>query len=254
VHPERHDITSSPRGSLPVVRRFASALAISVLAALGLPTAPAASPTAVPLETPPAYYRPVMLNGMTFPVARSNWFSVIEFDNDWHEPRLRLIGGKWRQVGVHEGTDISAEKGTPVLSATEGTVEAMGWTFYSGDRVGVRGADGNYYFYAHLSAFAPGIAIGARVRPGTVLGLVGNTGYGDPGQEDEFPPHLHFGIQAADWINPYPTLVRLYRRSATVTEKKERQLVRLAGEGRDRAFADAMDELYADLPSFGEYP
>jgi murein DD-endopeptidase MepM/ murein hydrolase activator NlpD len=235
------------------VRRVASALAISVLAAPPFPTAPAATTDATQLVPPPAYYRPVMLGGMTFPVARSNWFSVIEFDNDWHEPRLRLIDGKWRQVGVHEGTDISAEKGTPVLSATEGTVEAIGWTFYSGDRVGVRGADGNYYFYAHLSAFAPGIAVGARVKPGTVLGLVGNTGYGDLGHEDEFPPHLHFGIQAADWINPYPLLVRLYLRSASVTESKERRLSRLGVEGRRRAFADIVDELYADFPSFGEY-
>ena len=202
---------------------------------------------------PPAYYRPVLVDGMTFPVARSNWFSVIEFDNDWHAPRLRLIGGKWRQVGVHEGNDITAEKGTPVLSATAGTVEAMGWTFYSGDRVGVRGTDGNYYFYAHLSAFAPGITVGARVEPGTVLGLVGNTGYGDPGHEDEFPPHLHFGIQAADWVNPYPLLVRLYRRSASATEAQERRLAHLAGGGRRRAAADLMKRLYADFGALGEY-
>lgn len=203
---------------------------------------------------PPAYYRPVVVDGMTFPVARSNWFSVIEFGNDWHEPRLRLIGGKWRQVGVHEGNDISAEKGTPVLSASEGTIEAIGWTFYSGDRVGVRGTDGRYYFYAHLSAYAPGIAVGAPVRPGTVLGLVGNTGYGDPGHEDEFPPHLHFGIMAADWVNPYPVLVRLYRRSASVTARGELRLASLAAAGRPRAFASMVKDLYADLGADGEYP
>jgi murein DD-endopeptidase MepM/ murein hydrolase activator NlpD len=234
------------------VRRFASMLALSVLAVHGPLTAPAAPETRRPMEPaslvpPTAFYRPVLVDGMTFPVARSNWFSVIEFNNDWHEPRLRLIGGKWRQVGVHEGTDISAEKGTPVLSATEGTVEAMGWTFYSGDRVGVRGTDGNYYFYAHLSAFGPGITIGTPVQPGTVLGLVGNTGYGEPGHEDEFPPHLHFGIQAADWVNPYPVLVQLYRRSASVTERKERRLARLAREGQHRAFAGLVEDLYADF-------
>ncbi|HET6770286.1 MAG TPA: M23 family metallopeptidase [Actinomycetota bacterium] len=236
------------------MRRLTALLAILGLAAQGSPARPATPAQQAALVPPPAYYRPVMLDGMTFPVARSNWFSVIEFDNDWHEPRLRLIGGKWRQVGVHEGTDISAEKGTPVLSASEGRVEAMGWTFYSGDRVGIRGVDGNYYFYAHLSAFAPGIAVGAPVRPGTVLGLVGNTGYGDSGHEDEFPPHLHFGIQASDWINPYPLLVRLYRRSASVTEARERRLARLADGGRGRAFAGLMEELYADFPAFGEYP
>jgi murein DD-endopeptidase MepM/ murein hydrolase activator NlpD len=236
------------------VRRFASVISILALAAESSPTTSATSIQSATRASPPGYYRPVLVDGMTFPLARSNWFSVIEFDNDWHEPRLRLIGGKWRQVGVHEGTDISAEKGTPVLSATAGTVEAMGWTFYSGDRVGVRGADGNYYFYAHLSAFAPGIAIGTRVEPGSILGLVGNTGYGDPGHEDEFPPHLHFGIQAADWVNPYPLLARLYRRSASFTEARERRLAELAEAGRTRAFAALADELYEDFPAFGEYP
>jgi murein DD-endopeptidase MepM/ murein hydrolase activator NlpD len=234
------------------VRGFATALAIAALAAHG-PSAPAA-PAAAVLVPPPAYYRPVVVDGMTFPVARSNWFSVIEFGNDWHEPRLRLIGGKWRQVGVHEGNDISAEKGTPVLSASEGTIESIGWTFYSGDRVGVRGIDGKYYFYAHLSAYAPGIAVGAPVQPGTVLGLVGNTGYGDPGHEDEFPPHLHFGIMAADWVNPYPALVRLYRRSASVTGRGELRLAALAAAGRPRAFARMAKDLYADLGADGEYP
>jgi murein DD-endopeptidase MepM/ murein hydrolase activator NlpD len=236
------------------VRRFALSLTVSLLAFQNSPTI-SAGPQASQLNElvpPPAYYRPVVLDGMTFPVARSNWFSVIEFRNDWHEPRLRLIGGKWRQVGVHEGTDISAEKGTPVLSATGGTVEAMGWTFYSGDRVGVRGTDGNYYFYAHLSAFSPGIAIGTSVQPGTVLGEVGNTGYGDPGHEDEFPPHLHFGIQTSDWVNPYPLLVRLYRHSASITEKKERRLFRLSAEGRSEAFARMIESLYADAARRGE--
>jgi murein DD-endopeptidase MepM/ murein hydrolase activator NlpD len=205
------------------------------------------------LLPPPSYYRPVLMDGMTFPVARSNWFSVIEFDNDWHEPRLRLIAGKWRQVGLHEGTDISAEKGTPVLSASDGDVEAIGWTFYSGNRVGVRGRDGRYYFYAHLSAYAPDIAVGSRVRPGTVLGLVGNTGYGDPGTEDEFPPHLHFGIMADDWVNPYPLLVQLYRASASRTEAAERRLSRLAGEGERRAVEQMRRRLYADLGPEGEY-
>lgn len=232
------------------MRGFATALAITALAAHA-PSAPAPPAAAVP---GPAYYRPVVVDGMTFPVARSNWFSVIEFGNDWHEPRLRLIGGKWRQVGVHEGNDISAEKGTPVLSASEGTIEAIGWTFYSGDRVGVQGTDGRYYFYAHLSAYAPGIAVGVPVQPGTVLGLVGNTGYGDPGHEDEFPPHLHFGIQAADWVNPYPMLVRLYRSSASVTARGELRLAGLAAEGRRRAFASMVKDLYADLGPAGEYP
>jgi murein DD-endopeptidase MepM/ murein hydrolase activator NlpD len=188
----------------------------------------------------------VIVDGMTFPVARSNWLSVIRFEEDWHEPRMRLIDGKWRLVGFHEGNDISAEKGTPVLSMTPGRVEAVGWTFYSGTRVGVRGSDGRYYFYAHLSSTA--VTAGAPVQTGTVLGRVGNTGYGSPGHEDEFPAHLHFGIQeGAEWVNPYPLVARLYRQAVRVTRRAEGELARLAAQGRRKAHDRLAAQLYDDL-------
>jgi murein DD-endopeptidase MepM/ murein hydrolase activator NlpD len=194
---------------------------------------------------PPAYYRPVVVDGFTFPVARSNWLSVIELNRDWHDPRFRRIGGRWQLVGVHEGNDIVAEEGTPILSASAGTVEAVGWTFYSGTRVGVRGGDGKYYFYAHLSEVAEGIEVGAPVEPGTVLGRVGNTGYGPPGRTDEFPPHLHFGIEGpAGWENPYPLVRRLYRASVGFTAPAERRLGTLGRRGDREAFEDLMERLY----------
>jgi murein DD-endopeptidase MepM/ murein hydrolase activator NlpD len=234
---------------------------VALLAALSLVAATAGTPLQATARTaraatlgrpiaspPPSYYRPVMVDGMTFPVARTNWLSVVSFQNDWHEPRMRLIDGTWRLVGFHEGLDIGAEKGTPILSVTAGTVEAVGWTFYSGTRVGVRGTDGRYYFYAHLSAVSPDIAVGAPIRAGSVLGRVGNTGYGDPGHEDEFPPHLHFGIQdGAGWVNPYPLAVRLYREAVAVTRRVERELERLAAQGRRKAHDRLMTSVYTDL-------
>lgn len=168
-------------------------------------------------QTPPAtagFLRPVATEGKVFPVARSNWYSVINFTNDWHDPRMRLIEGRWQQIGVHEGTDVFAEPGTPVRSISSGVIENVGWTFYSGWRVGVRGDDGRYWFYAHLSGFARGVAEGVRVAPGDRLGTVGNTGYGfRPSHRDEFTWHLHFGLQETDgsWTNPYPMLRSLYR-------------------------------------------
>ena len=166
-------------------------------------------------ETRTAAYRPAVIrNDMTFPLARSDWYSVINFSNDWHDPRMRKIDGEWQLVGIHEGTDIFAEPGTPIRAILGGTVEQMGWTFYSGWRVGVRGTDGKYWFYAHLSAFEPGLGIGSSVAAGQLLGRVGNTGYGvRPGHHDEFTYHLHLGIQEPDgtWTNPYPLLRGLYR-------------------------------------------
>ena len=215
---------------------------LSVIAPQHLSAQPAA------IVAPPSYYRPVIAGGFTFPVARANWLSVLELEDDWHDPRFRLIGGEWQLVGVHEGNDIVAEEGTPILSMTSGTVEAVGWTFYSGTRVGVRGADGKYYFYAHMSRVANGIRVGAAVEPGTVLGAIGNTGYGDPGHEDEFPPHLHVGIEGpGGWENPYPLVRRLYVASARATWRGEERLA-AAGRQGDRARFDRLaGVLYEDL-------
>ena len=183
-------------------------------------------------EPEQAYWRPVLVGGKTFPLARSNFFSLLEFSNNWHDVRLRLIDGIWEPVGVHEGIDITAEPGTPILSMTEGVVENVGWLFYSGTRVGIRGADGRYYFYAHLSAIAAGIGPGSRVRAGQLLGRVGNTGYGPPGHRDEFPAHLHFGIEVgSDWVNPYPTLVSLYEAAVERGSRDQAALDSLAARG-----------------------
>lgn len=119
--------------------------------------------------------------------------------------------GVWRQVGIHEGIDIFTEEHAPIVSMTEGQIERVGWTFYSGWRVGVRGTDGKYYFYAHLSSFASGLAAGQSVSSGQLLGRVGNSGYGPEGTADEFPPHLHLGIQdGTRWVSAEPLLRKLY--------------------------------------------
>jgi murein DD-endopeptidase MepM/ murein hydrolase activator NlpD len=161
----------------------------------------------------PAYLAPVRHHNMVFPVARTTWYSVINFRDDWHDPRMRLVNGKWQQIGVHEGNDIYAEPGTPVRAVLGGRVEQLGWTFYSGWRVGVRGDDGRYWFYAHLRSFAPGLIVGKRVSAGETIGQVGNTGYSaQPGHSDEFTYHLHIGIQDPQgrWVNPHPLMRRLY--------------------------------------------
>ena len=152
-----------------------------------------------------------------FPVARSKWYSVINFGDDWLASRMRYTGGSWRQTGVHEGNDIFAEPRTPVRAITDGTVENAGWLFYSGWRIGIRGDDGRYWFYAHL-AEPPSTVQGQRVEAGQKIGLVGNTGYGGtPGHKDEFSAHLHVGIQkpTGEWVNPYPLMKRLYEDAQT---------------------------------------
>jgi hypothetical protein len=118
----------------------------------------------------------------------------------------RQIADTWhaaRGTGrLHEGQDIFAPKGTPVLSATKGFVYNIGENNLGGQTVSVVGAGGRVYYYAHLDAYAPGLAVGDRVTTRTVLGYVGTTG-----NAQGTPPHLHFGIYTSNGaINPLPLL------------------------------------------------
>ncbi|MGH8881804.1 MAG: M23 family metallopeptidase [Stackebrandtia sp.] len=196
-----------------MLKRTLTAAVLTVV--LALPAAPAGGQSESPARAR-GFRRALVIEGRAFPVLRSNWYSVINFGDDWHAPRMRFENGRWRQMGVHEGNDVMAEPGTPVVAMTGGVVERVGWLFYSGWRVGVRGADGRYWFYAHLSEFEPGLAEGQTVQAGQALGRVGNTGYGTvPGHRDEFVAHLHVGIQEPDgtWTNPFPLLRSLYRKT-----------------------------------------
>lgn len=101
----------------------------------------------------------------------------------------------------HEGIDIFAARGTPVLSATEGVVTRVGVNNLGGQVVWVMGPGRQMHYYAHLDGYAD-IGRGRLVAPGDVLGFVGNTG-----NARGTPPHLHYGIYATGGaLNPYPLL------------------------------------------------
>lgn len=120
--------------------------------------------------------------------------SRTQIANTWHASR----GGD-RQ---HEGQDIFAPRGTPVLSATEGYIVNIGENNLGGQTVSVIGAGGRTYYYAHLDSYAPHINEGDYVTKQTVLGYVGTTG-----NANGTPPHLHFGVYAPGGaMNPLPLL------------------------------------------------
>lgn len=126
-----------------------------------------------------------------FPVQGKPWY-----EDSWGADRE---GGK-RQ---HEGTDLFALEGTPLLNVCSGKVEKLGWNRLGGERVGIRGNDGNYYYYAHLKTIDYTLKIGQSITKGAQIGTMGHTG-----DALTTPDHLHFGIQLPDgtWINPYPFL------------------------------------------------
>ena len=92
-------------------------------------------------------------------------------------------------VGWHHGEDIFAPLGAPLLAVADGTVFSVGWNERGGYRLWLRDRQGNQFYYAHLSAFAPLAVNGNEVRAGDVLGFVGNTG-----DAQSTPYHLHFEI------------------------------------------------------------
>ena len=114
--------------------------------------------------------------------------------------------------GRHDAIDIMAAEGTPVIAAADGTIEKL---FFSDGGGGItiyeRANDPRWvYYYAHLSAYAPGLAEGQKVKRGQVIGRVGHTGNASPSG-----PHLHFAVNfmapGERWwqgtaINPYPIL------------------------------------------------
>ena len=131
-----------------------------------------------------------LINGpFVFPV-----FGPSTFGNDW---------GAARAIGAHEGNDIFAAFGAPVVAVADGEIYKVGTLPISGNRLWLRADTGDTFFYAHLSSFAPSAVNGRRVKAGTLLGFVGNTGDAEP-----TPPHVHFEIHPGDGsaTNPFKIL------------------------------------------------
>ena len=146
-----------------------------------------------------------------FPVAGLAWWT-----DDWHACR----DGCTR---FHEGLDIFAESGTPLVAAADGIVTQKGKGRLSGLHVEIEDVDGTQYFYAHLSDWAEGLRLGQRVRTGQVLGYVGNTG-----NAISTPPHVHFEYQPKGKPQPPKPIVDRWLR---IAERRAEELVlRYAGE------------------------
>src|SRR6476661_3600956 len=112
-------------------------------------------------------------------------------------------GGARSEGRRHEGIDIFARRGTPVISATHGVVTRKGWNRLGGRTVGVVGPAGWYHYYAHFDDWSI-VGLGDWVEVGTVLGYVG-----DSGNAKGTPTHLHYGIYVEGQArNPYPLLAK----------------------------------------------
>ena len=155
---------------------------------------------------PPRPASEVHQNNIMFPVLPDPKLGRATWTDTYLAPRS---GGR-----RHEGQDLMAPKMLKLLACVDGTiVELRHRANPSGNSLYLRGDDGYYYCYLHINndtpgtddganrfdqAFAPGLAIGQRVRRGQHLAFVG-----DSGNAEATGSHCHFEIRLpnAKWYN-----------------------------------------------------
>jgi murein DD-endopeptidase MepM/ murein hydrolase activator NlpD len=127
--------------------------------------------------------------------------SPLEFSrvtSNFSSSRLHPLLGFYR---AHTGVDFGAPTGTRVKATGDATVAFAGGKGGYGNLVILRHQNGYETYYAHLSAFAPGIRPGRSISQGEVIAYVGTTGASTG-------PHLHYEVRIAG--TPYdPLTVKL---------------------------------------------
>jgi len=162
-----------------VLRRRARASGRAALTVRPKPVAPVA-PVA-PVDPVAPVVPPVSSSGV-FPVAGPHGFGAAD-------GRF----GAARDGHVHQGQDIVAARGLPVVAPLAGTILTTG---YQKDGAGwyvvENAADGRAFFFAHCMADSVSVSTGQAVAAGGQLCQVGSTG-------SSTGPHLHFEIWVGGW-------------------------------------------------------
>jgi soluble lytic murein transglycosylase-like protein len=114
------------------------------------------------------------------------------------EPSATVNGVKYAHY--HNGIDLAARLGTPVLAAATGTVVFAGKQSDGAVIVKIRHADGFTTLYGHLNPSLE-VSVGDQVSAGQEIGKIGLTGV-------TTGPHLHFGLYntAGKAVDPAPAL------------------------------------------------
>ena len=131
-------------------------------------------------------------SGMACPIAAPN-----SFIDSWGYPRP---GGR-----THEGTDMMAAMGAPVVAITDGRITYEGTGVSAGKWLILSGDDGHSYYYMHNQS---NLVSSGRVKAGQQIATVGDTGNAIGG-----PPHVHFEYHPGGGgpVNPYPLLADVCR-------------------------------------------
>jgi len=121
--------------------------------------------------------------------------SLNQITSDFGDPR----GGGTRE---HEGQDILAPRGAYIVSPTDAVVLRTGNGESSGKYVYTANPGDETFVYMHLDDIADGIKAGVVLKPGDLIGYVGDTGNAKGGVT-----HLHFEIrEGRKATDPYERL------------------------------------------------
>jgi murein DD-endopeptidase MepM/ murein hydrolase activator NlpD len=118
----------------------------------------------------------------------------------WPAKGTLTSGYGWRRGRMHQGIDIAAPIGTPIMAAASGEVVFAGWNSGGyGNLVQLRHPDGSVTFYAHNNRLL--VSNGQKVKQGQLIAEMGSTGRSTG-------PHLHFEIRpnGTTAINPIARL------------------------------------------------
>lgn len=115
--------------------------------------------------------------------------------------------GAGRPGHTHQGQDLSAPQGTPIVAVRSGTVRTVAYQAGGAGNYIVLHGDGEDrdYVFMHLTTGSTRVTVGQHVRIGQRLGDVGSTGAASG-------PHLHFEVWVGGWytggapIDPLPLL------------------------------------------------
>lgn len=99
-------------------------------------------------------------------------------------------GYGWRWGRMHNGIDIAAPEGTPIVAAAAGTVITAHWNNGGyGNLIEIQHSDSRTTLYAHNSKIL--VKVGDQVEQGQTIALMGSTGYSTG-------PHCHFEIHTPE--------------------------------------------------------
>lgn len=115
--------------------------------------------------------------------------------------------GVGRPGHTHQGQDLPAADGTPIVAPRGGVIEAVEYQAGGAGNYVVLDGEGETrdYVFMHLKTGSTVVEQGQRVRTGQLIGQVGATG-------DASGPHLHFEVWDGPWyagghpIDPLPLL------------------------------------------------